>query len=715
MLFLERIIQEIVLCAVYNECRLNDELSFQEGKNMIRKYIFGEPIETGAVVMELPECEQGITVMDLEVKDDMVRLSCRMDEEDIVYGLGEQVRGINKRAFSYVSDATDDPVHTENKHSLYGVHNFMILCRENRAEKKEKSFGIFVDDPGKVVFDVGETHLDELVITAEENCVIYVIEGENLKDIVKQFRKLIGQSYVAPKWAFGYQQSRWGYQSESDIRKVVEGHRENGIPLDAVYLDIDYMERFKDFTVDTEKFPDFEGFTSEMKSEGVHLVPIIDAGVKIEKDYPIYEEGVKENYFCKDENGKDFVAAVWPGKVHFPDVLNSKAREWFGGKYRWLMEQGIEGFWNDMNEPAIFYSEDRIKKVFEELISMKDENLDIYSFFHLKDLVTGLSNSPEDYRSFYHNMDGKWICHEKVHNLYGFNMTRAAAEAFDKIAPEKRTLLFSRSSYIGMHRYGGIWTGDNNSWWSQILTSMQQMPALNMIGILYTGSDIGGFGSDTTEDLVMRWLEFGMFTPLMRNHAALGTREQEVYQFDRIPEFRNIIRIRYSLVPYLYSEYMKAVLSDEMYFRPLSFDYPEDSQAYRVEDQLLVGDSIMIAPVYTQNAKGRYVYLPEEMLMVRMKSPEDRTSQVLGKGHHYVDVALDEVVIFVKKNHMLPFAVLDENVKSVSDVDENRLEWIGFADEYAEYVLYTDDGISKEYIPQEEWKLVRRSKEELSR
>ena len=139
---------------MYNECRLNDELSFQEGKNMIRKYIFGEPIETGAVVMELPECEQGITVMDLEVKDDMVRLSCRMDEEDIVYGLGEQVRGINKRGFAYISNASDDPVHTENKHSLYGAHNFMILCRENRAEKKEKSFGIFVDDPGKVVFDV---------------------------------------------------------------------------------------------------------------------------------------------------------------------------------------------------------------------------------------------------------------------------------------------------------------------------------------------------------------------------------------------------------------------------------------------------------------------------------------------------------------------------------------------------------------------------------
>ncbi|MDY5845990.1 MAG: glycoside hydrolase family 31 protein, partial [Bariatricus sp.] len=640
---------------------------------MIKKYVFGQPLETGAVVMQIPTCEQEISVMQLEVKENEIRLCCKMDEDDIVYGLGEQVRGINKRGFAYISNASDDAVHTENKHSLYGAHNFMILCRENRAEKKEKSFGIFVDDPGKVVFDVGETHLDELVITADRNCVIYVIEGENLKDIVKQFRKLIGQSYVAPKWAFGYQQSRWGYQNESDIRKVVEGHRENDIPLDAVYLDIDYMERFKDFTVDTEKFPDFEGFTAEMKAEGVHFVPIIDAGVKVEKDYPVYEEGVKGNYFCKDEKGKDFVAAVWPGKVHFPDVLNSNAREWFGGKYRWLMEQGIEGFWNDMNEPAIFYSEERLKKAFEELLSMKDENLDLNSFSHIQDLVMGLSNSPEDYKSFYHNMDGKWICHEKVHNLYGFNMTRAAAEAFEKIAPEKRMLLFSRSSYIGMHRYGGIWTGDNNSWWSQILTSMQQMPSLNMVGILYTGSDIGGFGSDTTEDLLMRWLEFGMFTPLMRNHAALGTRAQEVYQFDKIPEFRNIIRIRYSLVPYLYSEYMKAILNDEMYFRPLAFDYPEDSQAYRVEDQLLVGDSIMIAPIYTQNAKGRYVYLPEEMLMVRMKSPEDWNSQVLGKGHHYVDVALDEVIIFVKKNHMLPFAVLDEHVRSVSDVDETRL------------------------------------------
>lgn len=671
---------------------------------MINKYIFGQPIETGAVVEEIPVSAQDFCAMDIEVQEGKIVLSCHMEEEDIIYGLGEQVRGINKRGFCYISNATDDPNHTENKHSLYGAHNFLLLSRQKKA--------IFVDDPGTVIFDVGETSRDTLTITAGADCVIYVIEGDSLKDIVKQFRKLIGRSYIAPKWAFGYQQSRWSYETANAVRQVVKGHHGNGIPLDAVYLDIDYMERYKDFTVDEERFPDFRGFVDEMKEQGVHLVPIIDAGVKIERDYPIYEEGVANEYFCKDENGENFVAAVWPGKVHFPDVLNAKAREWFGGKYRWLMEQGIDGFWNDMNEPAIFYSEKNLAKVLDEILSMKGKNLDINSFFHLKDIVLGLSNNAEDYQSFYHNMDGVRIRHDKVHNLYGCNMTKAASEAFDRIAPKQRTLLYSRSSYIGMHRYGGIWTGDNQAWWSQLLLSIQQMPSLNMCGILYTGSDIGGFGSDTTEDLLMRWTEFGIFTPLMRNHAAAGTRMQEVYQFGNAEDFRNIIRIRYALLPYIYSEFMKAALKDEMYFRPLAFDYPEDAFAGRVEDQLMVGDSLMIAPVYIQNAKGRYVYLPEEMLMVRMKSPETREYEVLSKGHHYVDIALNEIVLFVKKEHMLPFAVVGEQVRTTKDMEHAGCEWIGFVERKAEYILYSDDGITKEYLPESEWRKITLTKED---
>lgn len=671
---------------------------------MIYKHVFGKPIETGAVVMDIPDSAQTITLMQLQKTTAGIELSCQMGEEDVVYGLGEQMRGINKRGFSYVGDATDDPVHTENKHSLYGVHNFLILCRRQAQDKAKTSFGIFVDDPGKVKFDVGETNIDRLCITAGADCVIYLIDGDDLKDIVKQFRGLIGQSYIAPRWAFGYQQSRWGYKTDEDVRKVVAGHHENGVPLDAVYLDIDYMDCYKDFTINEQRFPDFPGFVEELREQKVHLVPIIDAGVKVEEGYSIYEEGVSGGYFCKDEEGENFVAAVWPGKVHFPDVLNTEAGKWFGEKYRWLMEQGIDGFWNDMNEPAIFYSEKNLNKVMEELVSMQGKNIDVHAFFHMKDLLMGLSNSAVDYRSFYHDMDGVKVRHDKVHNLYGFYMTKVASDAFERIAPGRRTLLFSRSSYIGMHRYGGIWTGDNNSWWNQLLLSIQQMPALNMCGILYTGSDIGGYGSDTTEDLLMRWLEFAIFTPLMRNHTADGTRMQEIYQFGHQEAFREIIRIRYGLLPYLYSEYMKAALDDEMYFRPIAFDYPEDEHAYAVEDQLMVGESIMIAPVYTQNAKGRYVYLPEEMMMVKMKSLQERTCELLQAGHHYVKIALDEVVFFIRKGHILPLAVLDDQVRTTEDVDAGHCEWIGFTGGDAEYVFYTDDGISREYVSKEEWK-----------
>ncbi len=676
---------------------------------MICKYVFGKPIETGAVVADVAQCTQPLSLMQVEQGPAGVVLSCQMGPKDVVYGLGEQVRGINKRGFSYISYAIDGPIHTENRHSLYGGHNFLIV---SRAQKQP--FGIFVDNPGKVVFDVGEARMDRLEIQAGSDCVIYTIEEEGLKEVAKSFRRLVGQSYAAPKWAFGYQQSRWGYQNEADVRAVVDGYHGNGIPLDAVYLDIDYMDHYKDFTVDQEKFPDFAGFVGSMKARGVRLVPIIDAGVKIEKGYPVYEEGVANNYFCKDEDGTDFVGAVWPGKSHFPDVLNTAAREWFGGKYQWLMDQGIEGFWNDMNEPALFYSEKRLKQTMDEVLAMKDQNLDIHSYWQLIEKIDGLCNHPQDYKSFYHNKDGERICHDDVHNLYGFYMTKAAADAFCKIAPHKRTLLFSRSSYIGMHRYGGIWTGDNASWWSHLLLSIQQMPSLNMCGILYTGSDIGGFGNDTTQDLLLRWLEFGIFTPLMRNHAAADTREQEAYHFDRIEDFRNIIRIRYGLLPYLYSEFMKAVLNDEMYFRPLAFDFPDDAHAAKVEDQLMVGESIMIAPVYTQNATGRYVYLPQDMLMVCMKSLEGRQCQVMEKGHHYVDIALNEVVFFVRKGHMLPLAVLDSGLTSTADMEDCEYEWIGYTDNAAEYILYDDDGMTTDYTPRSEWKKTVRTKEELA-
>ena len=192
-----------------------------------------------------------------------------------------------------------------------------------------------------------------------------MLEGENAYDIVKQFRHVIGRSYIPPKFAFGFGQSRWGYTTKEDFRTVAKGYRENHIPIDMIYMDIDYMQSFKDFTVNEENFPDFPEFVQEMDDQDIRLIPIIDAGVKVEPGYEIYEEGVKNNYFCKREDGSDFVAAVWPGDTHFPDMLNPEARKWFGDKYCFLIEQGIEGFWNDMNEPAIFYSSEGLAEARE--------------------------------------------------------------------------------------------------------------------------------------------------------------------------------------------------------------------------------------------------------------------------------------------------------------------------------------------------------------
>lgn len=296
----------------------------------------------------------------------------------------------------------------------------------------------------------------------------------------------------------------------------------------------------------------------------------------------------------------------------------------------------------------------------------------------------------EDYKRFYHNVNGEQVRHDKVHNLFGYNMTRSAGEAFERISPDKRILMFSRSSYIGMHRYGGIWTGDNCSWWSHILLNLKMMPSLNMCGFLYTGADLGGFGTNTTRDLLLRWLALGVFTPLMRNHAALGTREQEPYQFEHIEDFRNVIGVRYRLVPYLYSEYMKAALNDDMYFKPLAFVYPDDKLARNTEDQLMIGNEIMIAPVYTQNAIGRYVYLPEEMMFVKFLGNGNMFQEVLPKGIHYVEVALNEVPLFIRKGCAIPVADFAE---SIPDIKEESIRMVGY--EGASYERYTDDGVSR--------------------
>ena len=689
---------------------------------MIQKYVYGTPFSTEAVVTEVAAGEGTPAYGRIEAEQGFC-FTYIMEETDIVYGLGEANRGLNKRGYCYISDCTDDPNHTEDKRSLYGAHNFIVVSGK-------ETFGLFFDYPSAMTFDIGYTRMDTLQVScAGSDLNLFVIDGGSPYDIVKQFRKIIGRSYIPPKFAFGFGQSRWGYKTKEDFRKVADGYRENNIPLDMVYMDIDYMQDFKDFTLNEKNFPDFPEFVQEMKDKNLRLIPIIDAGVKIEDGYDVYEEGVKNRYFCQREDGSDFVAAVWPGDTHFPDVLNDEARAWFGDKYRILTDQGIEGFWNDMNEPAIFYSPEGIeelKGLLKHFLENDDHNSGVNagtlavaptsdtndsaeqdidsgaSIWPLMGKIGGLANSKEDYRRFYHIVNGEKIRHDKVHNLFGYYMTRAAGEAFERIDPEKRFLMFSRSSYIGMHRYGGIWMGDNKSWWSHILLNLKMLPSLNMCGFLYTGADLGGFGADTTRDLLLRWLALGVFTPLMRDHAAAGTRDQECYQFEDLDDFRHVVGVRYRLIPYLYSEYMKAALNDDLYFKPLAFVYPEDSMAVQVEDQMMLGNEVMIAPVYTQNARGRYVYLPEEMKFVKFLPDGSISEEVLGKGHHYVEIALNEVPMFIRSGKCIPVA---EAAEYVDALDTEHLTMLGYAG--AEYTLYEDDGVGKEYEKEENYRTLK--------
>ena len=676
---------------------------------MVKKYVYGRPFETYAVVnaenvSDAAESEKreffreadmkkalepygGITWDEPEDGNDApaMQYRVRMSDGDVVYGLGENVRGINKRGWVYESKCSDDPNHTESKRSLYGAHNFIIIAD---ADNPAASKGLFIDYPGRVIFDIGYLDKNELVITVcSGNFTAYVVSpamdgadgsDNHLYSIVRQFRHIIGKSYVPPRWAFGYQQCRWSYMSADEVCGVVDSYRKRNIPIDAVYLDIDYMERYKDFTVNKETFPDFADFVKKMREKHIHLVPIIDAGVKIEDGYDTYEEGRKNGYFCKEADGEDFVAGVWPGRVHFPDVLNEDARRWFGHGYKVLLDAGIDGFWNDMNEPAIFYSEKHLKEVFDKIDDYKGKNLDIQSFFEFKGMVEGVANNLGDYERFYHRAtqpDGEAVVrHDHVHNLYGFNMTRAASESFKELAPDKDILMFSRASYIGMHRYGGIWTGDNHAWWSHILLSLKMLPSLNMCGFMYVGSDVGGFNDNTTEELLMRWMGLAVFVPLMRNHAAAGTRYQELYRFTDTDTFKNIVTMRYALIPYLWEAYRKAVEQDTLMYRPLGFEHPEDRVAVATEDQLYVGEDIMICPVYTQNAIGRYVYLPEPMTMVRMQSADEYELEKYEAGHYFVEIPAQEIVFFIRDGHIIP---LYKSAEYTEAVFGNECEWIG--------------------------------------
>lgn len=675
---------------------------------MICKYIFGSPFVTDSVV-DLPsdaktfKDEKQVPFGKISFENGF-SLSIPLEDETKVFGLGEAMGGIDKRGRLYKSWCTDEPNQVEDKESLYGAHNFLIVYNP----KTKKCFALFIDYPGLVSFDIGFTKIDEILIKLEKaDLNLYFIEAEKdssensvLSSTVKVFRKMIGESYLPPIWAFGFMQSRWGYGSEKDLKTVLENCKKHKIPLDAIFLDIDYMKDFRDFTVSDAKFSDFSKTIHSFKEKNIRIVPIIDAGILAnpEKD-EIDKEGCEKDFFCKKKDASFFKAGVWPGFSHFADFLNPEARKWFSSKFETLTSKGIEGFWLDMNEPALFYSDEGIENLKGEMKNfLSNSEKNIFETWKIKDSVLNIQNKLSDYQSFYHKIPNEiagnlkadlcekdalkndenfsYVRHDLVHNLYGFNMTKGVSNFLSGVYGKNNFLLFSRSSFTGAHRYGGIWTGDNASWWAHLELLIKQLPSLNMLGFIYSGCDLGGFGGNVSRELLLRFLSLAVFTPLMRNHSALGTRLQEFYRFENPEDFANLVSFRYRLIPYIYSEAKKCAEEGKMLFRPLSFDYEDDKIALEIEDELMFANDLMIAPVYKPNAKGRLVYIPEEMTMFRctkengLKKGEGEKTK-MQKGTYYIPYEKNEIVFFLKKGHEIP---VYDSAENTSLLDEKTMK-----------------------------------------
>jgi len=660
-------------------------------------YRLGQPFKTPAVVMDTTElCWEQVDELPFpfSIVQDQVHIRYLLQPEDKVFGLGEQLGGLNRRGRQYRLYNTDEVFHVPEKIALYSSHPFIII-------EGATLLGLLIDYPGEIILDIDFTERDVLILTiTAPHFDLYVFQPSTTQKrlaqryrLIQDYLHLVGAPYVPPKWAFGYQQCRWSYPDAETLKHIATQLRQHDIPCDVLYMDIDYMENYKVFTVDAQKFPEFEHFAAQLWQEGFKLVSIIDPGVKIEAGYSVYESGLAQQHFCLKADGEPFVGAAWPGLVHYPDFLNTATQNWWGQLHQPLLHAGIAGIWNDMNEPSIFFTEEALQQAMATVAAGTTIH-NSWDYFALRDNFCGLEHHPQYYQSFYQrDPQGQLIPHQAVHNLYGLNMAQATLKAF---APNQRYFLLTRSSYIGSHRLAALWTGDNKSWWEHLLLNIKMLMSLNLCGFFYVGADIGGFGDHVSPELAIRWHQLGIFNPLFRNHSALGTRAQEPFAFDAQTclAIKNSIECRYALLPYIYSEYMHCVQALTPFIAPLWLHFDTERSA-EVEDQFFLGQALMVAPIYNAQSRGRYVYLPTtRWLHWNMSTYEQRQCQVYAPGDYYVRAPLEAIPLFIPENQLIMLTTPQHYI------DERPLETLiilGLVTEKATVIYYHDDGVTLDY------------------
>lgn len=561
-------------------------------------------------------------------------------------GLGEKTGPLDRKGHGYQNWNTDAYAYHSGSDPLYCSTPFYMGIHGNTQ------YGIYFDNTHKTFFNFGASNNRFSSFSADAGEMnYYFIQGDSVAEIIQHYTWLTGRMPLPPKWSIGYQQCRYSYYPDKEVLSTANTFRDKQIPADAIVMDIHYMDKYKIFSWDKINFSDPKALIDQLKAKGFEIVLMCDPGIKTEKGYVPYEDGLLEDVFVKYPDGKNYEGQVWPGWCHFPDFTNPKTRKWWNEKLKAYSDLGVEGYWNDMNEPASWGH-------------MLPENLEF-------------------------DFDGRKATSRKARNVYGFQMARSTYEATRKLLKGKRPFNLTRSGFSGVQRFAAVWTGDNVSYDEHMMLGIRIVNSLGLTGVAFAGYDVGGFVGEAGTKLFARWISIAAFSPFFRGHTMINTRDAEPWSFGEEVEqiSRNYIRLRYQLMPYLYSLFYEASQTGMPVQRSMAIDYPYESLVYSglYHHQYLFGPSILVAPVES-NKELVKVYFPEGEWYALSDG-----KKYAGPTELAIECPIHRLPVFIKGGSILPMQRPVQNTREV--VTELILHvYEGHAE--TRFNWYEDDGIS---------------------
>jgi alpha-glucosidase len=581
-----------------------------------------------------------------------VRIWKKMPPDEIYFGFGEKAGTFNRHGSHMSMWNSDIPGYDAATDPLYVTVPFFYALRQG------KTHGVFFDNSFRSSFDMGKELRDGYSFGADGGPLrYYFFAGPTPREVAQRFTTLVGRIPLPPLWSLGYQQCRWSYSPESRVRDIARLFRANSIPCDVIYLDIDYMDGYRIFTWSPKNFPDPPRLINDLQQQGFHIAVIVDPGIKSDTNYAAFRSGLAGHHFVRQAGGEIFFGDVWPGRCAFPDFARAATRTWWGDQFAGLAAAGVRGWWNDMNEPSVF--------------NVPTKTIDLNAV---------------------HDADGKTIPHAAFHNVYGMMMTRGTYEGVQRALPGERPFVLTRASFAGGERYAAVWTGDNVASWEHLRMALSMSLNLSVSGFAFVGSDIGGFIGYPSGELFARWLQLGVFTPLMRAHSVINEKNKEPWEYG--PAFTDInrrtINLRYQFLPYIYTVMHEASVTGIPAMRPVAFDFPETPGDVDAPSEFLFGDHLLVAPVLAEGQRKRDVQLP----------PGDWYELASGrrlKGKISVEAPLDRLPLFAQGGSTLP---IQQIVQYTSERPLNPLTFLVFPSADGKPTrssYYEDDGHSLNY------------------